>query len=277
MSLTRSLLPLVCACLPLTLPAADLFGVQFRAFSGQFQLFLDIEANGSVSRDGPLFSPAGGIFGATFIDGTFYASEFENASGNYFLATIPHTGNATGARVGATAIGFSNVEALAWCPVTETLYGASFDFPSHITTILTIDPATGVGTAVGTLPFDVWIVGMACSPDGTLYGATAPFGADVFFSVPRLYEIQTSPGIAGVHIGALGTARPLQSLTWDGANERLGGAFEALHAIDTMTGAATLIGGDFTTDTEGDGIYGLGSINPGDPPDPVPPDIWSLR
>ncbi len=265
-----------CVLAPPTLPAADLFGVNFRAFSGQFQLFVDVEADGAVSRSGPLFSPAGGIYGATFIDGTFYCSEYDGGSGDYFLGTIPHTGSATGARVGAQAIGFPNVEAIAWCPEGETLYGASFEFTTHITTILTIDPETGVGTAIGTLPFDVWIVALACGPDGTLYGATAPFGADVFFSVPRLYEIGTSP-VEATHIGPLGTTLPLQSMAWDGANERLVGAFEELYSIDTATGAASLVGGDFTTTVSGDGIYALASIDPGDPPDPTPPDAWSLK
>jgi len=58
----------------------------------------------------------------------------------------------------------------------------------HVTTLIEIDPATGAGASIGELPFDVWIVGMACAPDGTLYGATAPFGANPFFAVPRLYS-----------------------------------------------------------------------------------------
>lgn len=257
--------------------AAEFHAVQFRAYSGQFQLFLDLDASGSVSRSGPVFSPAGGIFGATFVGEVFHGAEYDNASGHYFLSTIPHVGNATGARVGATPIGFPNVEALAWYPAGQKLYGASFVFGMHVTTLIEIDPATGVGASIGELPFDVWIVGMACAPDGTLYGVTAPFGANPFFAVPRLYTIDRATG-AATHVGPLGTAKPLQSLEWDYTGNRLVGAFEQLHSVNTSTGEATLIGGNFTTAANGDGIYALGAI-PGDPP-PPPEEVveaWIFR
>jgi len=56
------------------------------------------------------------------------------------------------------------------------------------------------------------------------------------------------------------------------------GAFEQLHSVNTSTGEATLIGGNFTTAANGDGIYALGEI-PGDPP-PPPEEVveaWILR
>ena len=55
--------------------------------------------------------------------------------------------------------------------------------------------------------------------------------------------------------GALG------SLTWrepsGGRGGGLVGAYHQLYAIDTGTGAATLIGGDYTTSAACDGIFGM--------------------
>ncbi|MFQ5575820.1 MAG: hypothetical protein ACE5G8_02400, partial [Anaerolineae bacterium] len=55
--------------------------------------------------------------------------------------------------------------------------------------------------------------------------------------------------------GGLGVT--LQGLAWDDELDRLIGGFEKLYAINTATGAATEIGGDYTTGAAGDGVYGL--------------------
>lgn len=231
------------------------FGMQYRGFSGQSQQLLDIEASGSTLNSRPVFPVIGGVFGLAFIEDTLYGAECDNPCGgtnDYYLVTLSHVGTVSGARVGATPIGFSNVEGLAYCPSHGKLYGTSFNFSTHLTTLISINPTTGVGAAVGTLSRDVWIVGLACHPaTGILYGISSPFATN---TTPKLYTIDKTSGNE-TSIGLLGVA--LQGLAWDDDLDRLIGGFEKLYAINTTTGVATLIGGNFATGTTGDGVYGL--------------------
>ena len=243
--------------------AGPAYGVQYRGYSGLWQRLTDIEADGSASyRD--VFSPAGGVYSLTFIGETLYGAECANpcafGSPDYYLATLPRVGAVTGTRVGAVPIGISNVDGLAYCAADGKLYGVGFDFSAHQATLFTVDPATGVGTPVGTLSTDVWIVGLACDPaSGTLYGISSPFATN---TSPKLYAINKTPVSvmdsmtdSETLIGGLGT--PLQGLAWDSDRGRLIGAFGKLYTVNTGTGAASEIGGDYTTGTAGDGVYSL--------------------
>ena len=253
--------------------SAQTFAAQYRAFSGQVSQLLDIDPDGSVSREGTLFG-IGGVFGLTFIDQTMFGVEFE-AVDRFFLVTIPHTGTASGVRVGAVPIGPPNVEGLAYDPIGDRLFGVSFDTSEHLTSLLEIDRGTGTGTAIGTLSFDVFIVGLASSPTGTLYGVSKAYSGN---STPALYSIRTDgigDGPLETLVGSLGLLTnaegfgPIEGLTW--ADDKLVGSFGSLYEIDTGTGAATLIGGDYTTSAMSDGAYGLADLGG---PSPVESTSW---
>ncbi len=249
--LIKSYLPLILGSSSANGPA---YGLHYRAYSSQFQQLLDIQAAGSFSPR-TVFNIAGGIFGLAFTGDTLYGTECANPCGstsNYYLLTLPHVGTVTGSRVGGP-IGFPNVEGLAYCPTDGKLYGASFDFtPPHLTTLITINPATGIGSAIGTLGPDVYIVGLACHPTtGTLYGISKPYATN---TSPKLYTINKATA-GETLVGGLGLT--LQGLAWDNDLNRLIGSYEKLYSINTASGAATEIGGNYTTGSTGDGVYGL--------------------
>lgn len=203
----------------------------------------------------------GGIYGAAFKDGLFYATELENGTGDEYLNIIPHSGNAIGARVGAAAIGFPNVEALA--TVGNQLIASSLDFdPPHHTKLISIDCSTGIGTLIGQGSLDHMIVGLAYDPiAGVLYGVGIPFATVDGYN---LFTIDPATG-ATTLVGEIGF--PIQSLT---VSPSLGlvGAFGKFYSINPATGAGTQIG---TTDyTNGiglgdglfNGLYALASEPP---------------
>ncbi len=246
--------------LPRTVAADDIFAVQSRLSTPNFQLFLELNDDSSVLSSGPLFSPAGGVYGMTFHDDTVYAIELENGTFVDYLATIPHEGFfvGQGSRVGTSSVGFPSVESLA--SANGQLLATSLDFSAHMTTLISIDATTGVGTAIGTGDRDVMIVGLAYDPtSATLFGAGTPFGTLV--DDPNLYTLDMNTGATSL-IGNMGHG--IQSLTW---HEDLGliGAFDQLYQIDTTTGAASVIGaGNFTDGMPAtfNGIYSLASPAP---------------
>lgn len=252
----------ICCTLFSAVPRAraddDIYAVQSRASTPNFQLFLNLADDGSVAMSGPLFGPTGGVYGLTSLDGTIYAAELDGGGSDEYLATIPHDSPfGDGDRVSASPIGFPSVESLA--AADGMLYATSIDFSAHMTTLITIDPSTGIGSAIGTGDFDVIIVGLAFDPMGdVLYGAGIPFGA-TGVDTPNLYALDRTTGDTTL-VGDMGVE--LQSLTWD-PDLGLIGAFDHLYEIDTATGAATQIG---TTDfTDGipdmfNGIYSLAAI-----------------
>jgi hypothetical protein len=144
--------------------ADTIFTVQNRSSTPNFQLFLNLGTDGSIAMSGTLFT-LHGIYGMAFLNDTLYAVELENGTGDDYLATIPHEDRfGEGSRVagGANPVGFSNVEGLA--VADGIIYATSLDFVGHKTSLLTIDPVTGIGTLVGTGTFDVLIVGLAYDP-----------------------------------------------------------------------------------------------------------------
>ena len=248
---------LVAAVLAMPTQSDEIFAVQSRVSTPNFQLFLELNNDSSVNSSGPLFGPAGGVYGMTFLDDTAYAIELENGTFDDYLATIPHEGALVGqgSRVSTNAVGFPAVESLA--NVNGQLYATSLDFPGHETTLITIDETTGIGTAVGTGDRDVMIVGLAFDPASQmLYGAGMPFGDLV--DDPNLYSLDVTTGATSL-IGNMGQG--IQSLAW---HEDLGliGAFDRLYQIDTTSGIATALGTqDFTDGMPGtfNGLYSLAS------------------
>lgn len=241
-----------------------IYGVQSRLSSSNFQLFDQITDSSEICNpDSPLFVIAGGVYGAAFKDDTFYGVELENGSGKDFLITIPHSGNALGERVNTNEIGFSNVEGLA--NVEGQLVAVSIDFPAHTTSLISVDSSTGIGTLIGTGPFNVIIVALAYDPvAGVLYGAGVPFGGAGGVGDPNLYTINPNTGAMSL-VGNLGTT--IQGMTWS-ATKGLVGTFEHLYEINTSTGAATQCGATSYNDGmpgSSNGIYALAAIAPSIP------------
>lgn len=243
----------------------DIFAVQSRLSTPNFQLFLELNDDSSVMSTGPLFSPAGGVYGMTFLDDAVFGIELENGTFTDYLVTIPHEGPLAGqgSRVSTNPVGFPSVESLA--NVNSQLFATSLDFPGHMTTLITVDATTGIGTAVGSGARDVMIVGLAYDPStDTLFGAGTPFGSLV--DDPNLYTFDLASGNTTL-VGNMGQG--IQSLTW---HEELGliGGFDGLYQIDPSTGTASSIGtGDFT-DGKPDSLNGLYSLaSPS--PDITPP------
>lgn len=242
----------------------SIFAVQSRLSTPNFQLFLGIEESGSVPVSGPLFGPAGGVYGADFLGETLYGAELENGGADEYLVTIPHEGATIGqgSRVSDDPIGFANVEALA---VAEgTIFATSLDFAGHKTRLLTVNAFTGVGGLVGEGFRNVMLVGLAWDARaGILYGAATPFGGmePDAVDVATLYRVDRFTG-ATTAIGPFGAN--IQSLTWHPTLGLLG-AYEKLYRIDTSTGAATQLGSaDFTDGHPGsfNGIYAMGAPIP---------------
>ena len=239
--------------------ADDIYAVQSRISSPNFQLFNNLNDDSTVASSVPLFSPFGGVYAATFMNGVFYGVELENGTFVDYLVTIPHTGPLVGqgSRVSANSVGFPSVEGLA--NVNGTLVASSVQFAAHRTEFITINPATGVGTSIGSGSTDVMIFGLAYDPiGGVLYGAGKPFDT---VSGYNLYTINPATG-ATTFVGSLGTQ--IESLTYS-MTHGLIGTFDHLYAINTSTGAASQIGTtDYTDGMAGslNGIYAVAAIPP---------------
>lgn len=242
-----------------------IYGVQSRISTPNFQLFDQITDSSAICNpNSTLFLINGGVYGAAFKDDTFYGVELEDGSGKDFLITVPHSGNALGARVSTIEIGFPNVEGLA--NVEGQLMAVSIDFPAHTTSLISIDSATGIGTLIGAGPDNVIIVALAYNPVASvLYGAGIPFGAGVdSVDDPNLYIINPNTGAMNL-VGNLGTT--IQGMTWN-ATKGLVGTFEHLYEINTSTGAATQCGATSYNDGVSgllNGIYALAAIAPSVP------------
>ena len=187
--------------------------------------------------------------GYAFIGDTLYGLEVDPTPGSndVYLYSMAADFCATGTRVGTTPAGFESLESLAYCPADGFLYSVDFDFAAHQGQLIRIDPASGIGTAVGNpMARDVWIVGLACdSASAQLFAVTAGF-ADR--NIPELYAIDRNTG-AETLVGATGTnPGDLQSLTCDNSSvpPRLLAAGMKLYEIDRSTGEASLIGGTYT-------------------------------
>jgi hypothetical protein len=250
------------------------FAVQNRDGAGQPQQILWIQRFEDIDwmalQDIPAgFGPIQGLAGGRSYDEA-YGTE-RDPSGDYYLLRFDVIYASPPERVGGQPIGFPNVEGLAYKYPPGPLYATSYDTTSRTTQLIRIDVRTGVGTLIGSTSQDVWIVGLAHSLDGAgLYGTSRPVGTN---TTPKLYWLDPSTG-AETPIGDLGIGEVLDGLTWaeDGATGGLTlfGAHEHLYAIDAASGAATLLGADFTTGAPGDGVLGLAYVN-----EQIPVETWS--
>ncbi len=159
------------------------------------------------------------------IDETWYALEFYPGD----LFTISFDGTMT--RIGGNG---TAGDAIAYSDVTQTLYCAD------LTSLYSIDIATGNGTYIGPIGNTSIIIAMACDRDGNL------FGADMVDD--QLYSIDAETR-AGTVIGPLGVnINFAQDMEFD---KDAGICYLAaighglpgrLMTINTTTGAAALVG-----------------------------------
>ncbi|MFC1708273.1 hypothetical protein ACFL59_15890 [Planctomycetota bacterium] len=180
-------------------------------------------------------------------------------NGTRWLFTLD-VNSASAGSVGNT--GATDLQALAYDATGATLYAVDAASPNS-DQLLAIDPARGVGTAVGAIGFGgtttgTAVRGLAFAPPSTLYGVV-----DGSF---QLITIDTTTG-AGTLVGGLGgAAGSILSLAFDPSSNTLyGTSGTELFTINTTSGAATVVG---TTGVRIDGLaieatsrmlYGTGS------------------
>lgn len=242
-------------------PTPEYIGIQFRAFSTPpgFQQLLRLLLDGFLDSDRPVFSPPGGIFGATIMDGLLYTSELDNGGSDWFLGTVPYTGGTSGqgSRVGSDPIGYPDVEGIT--AYHDTLLGISIDFPNHVTTLIDIHQGTGIGTGIGNTSFNVILEGIAWDQRNDLvYGVGVPFGdGPSAVNEYNLYMIDPATGQETL-IGE--TGMDLRSLTWHPSAGLIGG-FGSVYTIDRDTAEITMLGdGVFDEGVSGNGFYALAAI-----------------
>ena len=250
---------------PLSILSAEtdgtIYAVQARLSTPAFQLFLNLQQDSNVVvADLPLYQAEGGVYGMAWLEDELYGIELENGTAEDYLVKIPHTNLPLRTRVSGRPIGFPNIEGLT--PLGGKLYGTSLSFGDHRTTLIEIDPITGIGKEIGTGSFDVMIVGLAYDPNAKkLYGASIPFAG---LDGNNLFEIDPNTG-ATTLIGAIGA--PIQGLAFD-CDLGLIGAFDKLYQIDSLTGTSKALGDTDFTDGKGtgeglfNGLYGLAAIPP---------------
>ena len=166
--------------------------------------------------------------------------------------------------------GYDDVnKALAHDPTTGLFYSNRTWGAGAFNELVTIDPATGVATAVGPLTGDLpnpsGFAGMTFLPDGTLLGYD-PCNTGTSF----LYSIDTSTAIATL-IGEIGSVSSIHGgLAYDPDTDTLymSSATE-LWTVDPTTGVGTLIGPH--VGIGGDLINGLAVL-----PDPEQPCMLGL-
>jgi hypothetical protein len=136
------------------------------------------------------------------------------------------------------AVGFTDIEGLAFDPLTGLLFGV--DSPTD--QLITIDPATGAGTAVGGFGRNVDDLGLAFGPDGTLFMSS--FGS--------LFTVDKATGAASL-IGGSGLSGAITGIAFQqgtlygilagrGTSLLTGPQPDALVTIDPATGLATIVG-----------------------------------
>jgi hypothetical protein len=188
------------------------------------------------------------VFSAVFVTGwaygggTLYMVQSGPPDALGFLDT---SAVGCGSRIAiGTNTGFGGLEALAYCAADGMLYSQTF--AGHDGQLVRIDPASGVGTLVGSaMPTDVRITGMDCDAAGELWAITGVFDThpSELYRVNRSTGVATLVGPTGLGVGAA------QSLAIDRSAPgfALLAAGATLYAVDPGTGAAAMIGGSLDT------------------------------
>jgi DNA-binding beta-propeller fold protein YncE len=140
--------------------------------------------------------------------------------------------------IGDTGFPFSL--GLAFCPPGGVPYTISNTFDPSNAQLARLNLGTGAATLVGSpLGQNLAIMGMTCSPDGTLYAIGQFNPLDPAFN--SLYTVDRETGQAS-RIGSTGAAKFLMALAFTPDGTTLYGAsVSALYQINPLTGAATKV------------------------------------
>jgi hypothetical protein len=140
-------------------------------------------------------------------------------------------------------IGYPFSLSLAFCPPGGRPYTIANTFDPAHAQLATLNLGTGVATLVGSpLGENLAIMGMTCSPDGTLLAIGDSNGADPNFN--SLYAMDRKTGLA-TRIGSTGAAQFLMALAFAPDGTLYGASVSSLYEVNPHTGAATKVV-DFT-------------------------------
>lgn len=140
-------------------------------------------------------------------------------------------------------IGYPFSLSLAFCPPGGMPYTMVNTFDPAHAQLATLNLDTGEATLVGSpLGQNLAIMGMTCSPEGTLYAIGDSNGADLAFN--SLYTIDRTTGHA-TRIGSTGAAKFLMALAFAPDGSLYGASVSTLYKVNPHTGAATKVV-DFT-------------------------------
>lgn len=140
-------------------------------------------------------------------------------------------------------IGYPFSLSLAFCPPGGMPYTIANTFDPAHAQLATLNLGTGAAALVGSpLGQNLAIMGMTCSPDGTLYAIGDANGADLDFN--SLYTVDRKSGLA-TRIGSTGAPKFLMALAFAPDGTLYGASVSTLYEVNPATGAATKIV-DFT-------------------------------
>lgn len=142
-------------------------------------------------------------------------------------ANLYKVNSATGASTLVGNFGFASTYTLAFNK-TGTLYGVANGFSNG--TLVTVDQATGVATAVGAATGIANLMALSFASDGTLYAGS--------WQTNNLYTIDPVTGAATV-VGSLGFGG-IMDLDFD-SHGNLFALSDSLYKVNTATGAGTLV------------------------------------
>jgi hypothetical protein len=188
--------------------------------------YFDTDFPGTITSLGPN-GASDFIAGGSWAEGEWYGEVY----GTGQLYTLnPSSGAMTLVGTGTTGI-----NAMAYDPTTQTMYGCNY---GASTGLYTINLNNGAQTYVGDVGIGALIIGLACDASGNL------FGADLVGD--QLVSIDKSTG-AGTVIGPLGIfINYAQDLEYDNENDILylaGYTTQGeLYTVNPSTGACTFVG-----------------------------------
>jgi hypothetical protein len=140
-------------------------------------------------------------------------------------------------------IGYPFSLSLAFCPPGGMPYTIANTFDPAHAQLATLNLGTGAATLVGSaLGQNLAIMGMTCSPDGTLYAIGDANGADPDFN--SLYTVDRKTGLA-TRVGSTGATTFLMALAFAPDGTLYGASVSTLYEVNPHTGAATKVV-DFT-------------------------------
>ncbi len=179
------------------------------------------------------------LVGGTWANGIWYGIDFQSSTTCNLYSIDPITGNST--LIGNT--GVINGTGLSYDITTNTMYMLDAQPSDYISNLYTVDLTTGATTLIGSTN-QRFILSLACDAAGDLYGFSIYY--DKFFKINKQTAESTFIGSVGF------SSNNANEMEFDRENDILFAYIRDMDqptenqrrwwAIDTETGAATLIG-----------------------------------